>query len=477
LYVSFLFGFLPAFLLKMFGRKSFIVGGLLITAAHVLAAVMITYAGNKKAIMNNSSLMAFLIAILGGQGASLIFIALLQTVMAAMSVVCTHFVAGLIVSYFFGSAVFFTCLANGMLGTWALWFIIIFGAIMFVVASQHLPESDDEEDGGLMGAAAAMTKGVLNKRTAGGHLLIQLILSILLVLVYAYDWEYSTGVAIVLTVFWLLNLAVPLALLAMLDEDAIKDMVGSPAEIETYLMMNKGKEGEQGTLDFWLFSLVVAFSIGMSFTSLEQAGPLALRNANNTYDMVQLQQVCTVAGATFTGFILLYGRDHLTPVAMFHMATIFSFVAAMHMWYLAGRRDQYIIQMGIFVFNGLALGTNFVTMASYCFEEYGKSGFAYTFGVMMTFAAVGFVIANTVIFQWTFDSYAGRQKEDGWHRLYFGNWSEAVAFYYIVIEIVLFIVGIVAHKSYTARQPEGGAMGAAVDAAKDLAKAVNIPSL
>jgi len=52
-----------------------------------------------------------------------------------------------------------------------------------------------------------------------------------------------------------------------MDEDAIKELVGAPEPNEQYLMMNKAKEGEQGTLDFWLFSIVVAFSVGFAFTT------------------------------------------------------------------------------------------------------------------------------------------------------------------------------------------------------------------
>jgi len=73
--------------------------------------------------------------------------------------------------------------------------------------------------------------------------------------------------AVLLLVLWGLNLAVPLILAATLDEDAIKELVGAPEPNEQYLMMNKAKEGEQGTLDFWLFSIVVAFSVGFAFTT------------------------------------------------------------------------------------------------------------------------------------------------------------------------------------------------------------------
>eukprot|EP00352_Strombidinopsis_acuminata_P008363 CAMPEP_0176355944 /NCGR_PEP_ID=MMETSP0126-20121128/13658_1 /TAXON_ID=141414 ORGANISM="Strombidinopsis acuminatum, Strain SPMC142" /NCGR_SAMPLE_ID=MMETSP0126 /ASSEMBLY_ACC=CAM_ASM_000229 /LENGTH=230 /DNA_ID=CAMNT_0017708815 /DNA_START=340 /DNA_END=1032 /DNA_ORIENTATION=- len=230
--------------------------------------------------------MVFLIAILGGQGACLILITLLQSIMTSMSVLCVHFVSSLMVSYFFGALVYFEVLSNALLGSWGLWFIIIFGAVMYLAASMYLPNSDGESEGGLLAGAANLTKGVINKRLSGAHLIIQLILSIKVVIIYAKDWEHNTPVSLVVSGFWLLNLAVPLILLAVLDEDSIKDMAGSPSEDEQYLMMNKGKDGEQGTSDFWMFCLIVAFSVGQAFTTCDMAGPLTLRNSTETYDMI-----------------------------------------------------------------------------------------------------------------------------------------------------------------------------------------------
>lgn len=228
--------------------------------------------------MNNSNLMVFLIAIFGGQGACLLLITLLQSIMTAMSVLCVHFVSSLMISYFFGALVYFEVFSNALLGSAALWFIIIFGGLMYIVASVYLPNSDEEGEGGLLAAAGNMTKGVINKRLSGAHLIIQVILSIKVVIIYAKDWEYNTPVSIVVSGFWLLNLAVPLILLVFLDEDSIKEMASAPSDNETYLMMNKGKDGEQGTSDFWMFCLVVAFSIGQAFTTCDMAGPLTLRN-------------------------------------------------------------------------------------------------------------------------------------------------------------------------------------------------------
>jgi len=254
----------PAFLLKLFDtKKSMILGGALVTVAHVLALVMINYAGNRKSIMDNSTMMVFLIAILGGQGACLLLLTLLQSLFTAMSVVCVHFVSSLMVSYFFGALVYFEVLSGALLGNGTLWFVIIFGAVMYLVAAAYLPDSDGEGEGGLFAGAAAMGKGILNKRLSTAHLIIQLILSIKVVIIYAKDWEHNTPVSLVVSGFWLLNLFVPLIILALLDEDSLKEMAGSPSDDEKYLMMKKGKDdGEQGTSDYWMFSIVAAFSVG-----------------------------------------------------------------------------------------------------------------------------------------------------------------------------------------------------------------------
>lgn len=115
--------------------------------------------------------------------------------------------------------------------------------------------------------------------------------------------------------------------------------------------------------------------------------------------MIQLQHVCTVVASTLTGFILLYGREKISPAVMFNIATVFSFISAYFIYDLQGRQGKTNeTPKEIFIFNGLALGVNFVTMSSFCFEEYGKDGFGYTFGVMMTFAAFGFLICDEVIF-------------------------------------------------------------------------------
>lgn len=165
--------------------------------------------------------------------------ALLQSVLDSMSVLCCHFVASLIASYFFGGPFILITLGHGLLGSGLTYFILVGAIVSFVAAFVLLEDASEEESsGGLsLDAMASVTTGIINKKTAGGHILINAVLAILYLFVYAYDWEYSSVCCIVVLVLWLLNLAAPLILLAMLDEDKIKEMIGQPEQIETDLMM------------------------------------------------------------------------------------------------------------------------------------------------------------------------------------------------------------------------------------------------
>jgi len=252
---------------------------------------MVMIKDTNKTVRNNNSLFLFLIAILGGQGAAITMMALLGSVLESMSVLCCHFVSALMVSYFFGGPFLLLTFKSGLLGTSLIYFIIIGAAIVFVAGFVLLEDAKEDEGGSgfSLDALASVTTGILNKKTAGGHILINAVLAVLFLFVYAYDWETSSVCCIIILVLWLLNLAAPLILLAMLDEEAIKGMIGSPEDFEKDLMLKKGKEGEQSTSDFWLFCLATGFNVAIAFVVSENAGTLALRNAKITADMIQLQ--------------------------------------------------------------------------------------------------------------------------------------------------------------------------------------------
>lgn len=51
--------------------------------------------------------------------------------------------------------------------------------------------------------------------------------------------------------------------------------------------MNKANDDNQKgvTVDYWLYCIVTAFNVGVAFTTIQQAGPLALRYTTNAFDM------------------------------------------------------------------------------------------------------------------------------------------------------------------------------------------------
>lgn len=472
---SLLFGLLPAYLLKLFNnKKSILLGGILLIVSLILSYVMVKDEGRRKDIANNSTLILFVIAVLGGQGAALTLMALLQSVLDSMSVLCCHFVAGLMMSYFFGGPFLLITLKHGLLGSGLSLFILI-GAIVAFIAGFILLEDAKEEEGGSglsLDAFASVTAGILNKKTATGHILINAVLALLYIFVYAYDWEYSSACCIVILVLWLLNLVAPLILLAMLDEEAIKEMIGKPEDFETKLMMEKGKDGEQGTTDFWLLCLATAFNVSIAFTISENAGTLALRNVKNTTDMIQLQQVFTVVGATLTGAALFRFRENIEPATTFMAASLFSLIAALHMAFLA-QGTSYIVFMGIFIFSGLALGTNFVAIASFCFEEYGVNGFAYTYGTFSTCACVAFLIMDQLLFEFIYWSYKKESTYNGkWDNLRYGNWNAYIGYAFATLSLISLASTYIGKNSWKDRQDSGA--GAALAAAGDMLKKVDV---
>lgn len=466
---------MPAFLLKMFNnKKSVLLGGILLVVSLILSFVMVKNEGKRKDINNNSTLILFIIALLGGQGAALIMMALLQSILDSMSVLCCHFVAGLMMSYFFGGPFLLVTLKHGLLGSGLMYFIII-GVIIACIAGFVLLEEAKEEEGssGLsLDAFASVTAGILNKKTATGHILINAVLAVLYIFVYAYDWEYSSVCCIVILVLWLMNLAAPLILLAMLDEEAIKEMIGKPEDFETELMMKKGKDGEQGTADFWMFCLATAFNVSIAFTVSENAGTLALRNVKNTTDMIQLQQVFTVVGATLCGSALFRFRDSVEPAATFMVASLCSLIAALHMAFLA-QGTSYIVFMGIFIFNGLALGINFVAIAAFCFEEYGANGFAYTYGTFTTFASVAFLIMDQILFEFVYWSYKKEATYNGkWDNLRYGRWNAYLGYAFAILSLISLVLAFLGKNSWKDRQESGA--GAALAMAGDMLKKVDV---
>lgn len=152
------------------------------------------------------------------------------------------------------------------------------------------------------------------------------------------------------------------------------------------------------------------------------------------------------------------------------IASLFSLIAALHMAFMA-QGSSYIIFMGIFIFNGLALGTNFVAIATFCFEEYGVNGFAYTYGTMTTFASVAFLIIDQILFEYMYWSYK-KESTGKWDSLRYGNWNAYLGYTFATMAVVSFFLAFAGRKSWIDRQESGA--GAALAAAGDMLKNADI---
>lgn len=276
----------PVMILKVIDvKKSIFLGGLCITAAQVLSYLMITQDKDYKAFRENSATVIFIVSLLGGQGACLILFALLQSIMESTTVLCCHFVSGLLIRYFYAGRQIFGMLSKSdFFGSYKAitLFTIIAGVIVYLLTMKMLADSDEEDETGLLGRAASLSKGIVNRRTSKGFIYIQFALTCALLIIQFLNWEDCKYVAIFILILWILNLIVPLQVLISLDEESMRKAIGSPRDVEKFLMEGKGKDKDfsdvKSSKDYILICTAVAINVGMSITVCENVGLLAREN-------------------------------------------------------------------------------------------------------------------------------------------------------------------------------------------------------
>lgn len=195
------------------------------------------------------------------------------------TVLCCHFVGSLIIGYFFVSRQIFSLFSKsdlfGSFKNLSL-FIIIGGVITCFMASRLLSNSGDDDESGILGRAASLSKGIVNRRTSKGFIYIQFALTCVLVAIQVLDWEEYRATSIFILVLWVLNLIVPITVLIFLDEEAMRKAIGSPRNAEVLLMNNKGKDKDfedvKSSRDYYMLVTVVAINAGMSITVSENVG-------------------------------------------------------------------------------------------------------------------------------------------------------------------------------------------------------------
>lgn len=88
---SVLVGIVPSFLFTSLGpKKTILLGGLLITVAHIIAAVVLNSGSMNK---STATALLFITGILGGQGACIIFFSAAGAALKQNSIICTSLVS------------------------------------------------------------------------------------------------------------------------------------------------------------------------------------------------------------------------------------------------------------------------------------------------------------------------------------------------------------------------------------------------
>lgn len=130
---SILTGIVPSKLYKRFGAKQTIfLGGILLGGAHVATAILINISSSSSSA---TTFLLFLIAIIGGQGACIIYLSAICYSIKYHSILCTHMITGTLFSYLFFSDPYFVALKLGTFSNLSLSGFFIFNAIFVGVVS------------------------------------------------------------------------------------------------------------------------------------------------------------------------------------------------------------------------------------------------------------------------------------------------------------------------------------------------------
>ena len=164
----------------------------------------------------------------------MVLLACLQALMNTQTIQASHVISTCMVAYFLGADSFIMSVKEGLFASVGFtnftMGLAIAGFVLMLLNA--IVVSDEVDSEGLFGKAAALTKGVIYKKTNYAHLLILIAYAAVLASSYLAEDLADQTAAISMLVLVGLNLFVPIALLLMLDPERIKSLVGEPSEIE-----------------------------------------------------------------------------------------------------------------------------------------------------------------------------------------------------------------------------------------------------
>ena len=216
-------------------------------------------------------------------------------------------------AYYLGADSFFVALKDGLFPTTSFsnfTFELAIDAFALTILNA-LAVTDADDVGGFFGKAIALSKGIIYKKTNYGHLIILAVYNT--VLVYGYlggDMKGETSATILYSLV-AANWLIPIIVIALMDEERIKRIVGEPSEIEKKLS-NKGADKTYGEaasrIDFWYMSITSMVMIGTSRMFDENAETLSLHDPDKSELITDTFGVYEIIGATIMGSLLTFFR-------------------------------------------------------------------------------------------------------------------------------------------------------------------------
>ena len=209
------------------------------TLAYILCATLVH--AEHEDIVTNSRPLLLAVAAIGGQGAMIIWLACIQAMLDFHTIVCSHIINGVLISYFIGADTIVSSITNGLFPEAHFGKIIICIAIINIIVQvitiKNIDEADDAK--GMKAKSQALSKGIYFKKN-----LIPYLAGVILftgsVIFVQLNKNYVLGAgAIIILVVLGVNLVLPIYQAWKVNINNINDAIGQPTMSER-MMSNKG---------------------------------------------------------------------------------------------------------------------------------------------------------------------------------------------------------------------------------------------
>eukprot|EP00347_Sterkiella_histriomuscorum_P000271 403376522 len=436
---SALVGYVPSKFYRKFGpKKTILIGGALITIAHVVAAIVLQLELSK----NVATVLLFIIGVLGGQGACIVFLTALGATLKMHSIVSTSLVNGIMFTYFLGSDTFHQALKYGIFSNFTLQqfllVVAVLGALVYIACAIFFQKKAQKES-----SSKSLAKGMALKKTVSLYAAVLaafLIMSVLLLISYQLNSYWGSRVLVVILA---VNLLVPVISLSMVDQKNLSSMFSKPSETDKFLS-SRGKncsfKDARKKQEFWLFIFTFGIIIGIARMVDENATYIALYNSSNVEKNQRSFQIFEIVGSFTTGVILSLFRIHVSPYALLLMNTVLLIASQVLMFFVNISSAALFISVVLVAFIS---GSSFVLAGQVAHEDYGEKHFGKILGIFMTAGAFGLLIFDQLIFDQLYYWFSTQDGVSSYKS--YGKWSNAIFMVTIVSSGLAFIMALGAY--------------------------------